>query len=307
MNACAETSPPIRARGELLADEPMARHSSWRCGGPAAQYFAPADRTDLAQFFAAGGARHEVLWLGLGSNLLVRDGGVRRTVIATAAGLSALHWPEPDVLYAEAGVTCARLARAAAGAGRAGLEFMAGIPGTVGGALRMNAGALGGETWSYVSRVETIDAAGVIREYDRTAFRPHYRGVDGPEDWFLGAWLTLPQTTDTGAEQIRQVLAERNRSQPTGQATCGSVFRNPPGDFAGRLIEQCGLKGFSVGGAAVSGVHANFIVNDGSASAADIENLIRHVQRTVQQQHGVELELEVVIVGEPAASTEAGS
>ncbi|MGR8918249.1 MAG: UDP-N-acetylmuramate dehydrogenase [Gammaproteobacteria bacterium] len=287
-------------RGSLRTREPMGRHSSWRCGGPAAVYFEPADRDDLLAFLADGAISPPVMWLGLGSNLLVRDGGLERTVIATAPGLTHYRWESDTVLYAECGVTCARLAREGARRDRAGLEFLAGIPGTLGGALAMNAGALGAEIWSFVRAVETVDAHGVVRRHESAAFEPRYRGVSGPETWFLAAWLELPASAGgQGPERIRAALARRSATQPTGQATCGSVFKNPPGDYAGRLIEQCGLKGRRVGRAEVSPVHANFIVNEGEASAADIETLIETVRREVAAQTGITLECEVLIVGEP--------
>lgn len=298
----APSRPLIAAglRGRYCEHEPLARHSTWRCGGAAERYFEPADRADLADFLARCPSDEPLLWLGLGSNLLVRDGGVRGTVIATTPGLTRLRWEDPTALYAECGVACAHLARAGAQADRAGLEFMAGIPGTLGGALRMNAGALGAETWTYVAAVETIDRTGAIRRYAADAFTPRYRGVGMPEPgWFLAALLALPATAaGQGASRIRQVLAQRAASQPTGKATCGSVFKNPPGDYAGRLIEQCGLKGLRIGGCHVSTVHANFIVNDARARASDIEALIARVRGEVVAQTGIVLESEVEIIGD---------
>lgn len=286
-------------RGRWLRDEPMARHSSWRCGGPARVYFEPADRADLVEVLRRLDPGVAVLWLGLGSNLLVRDGGIDAVVIATAPGLARLVWESEDTVYAECGVTSARLAREAAARDRAGLEFLAGIPGTVGGALRMNAGALGGETWSFVSMVETIARNGDVTFHAAGEYAPVYRGVSGPGEWFLGARFHLPRSAQGhGTERIRAVLAQRTASQPTGQASCGSVFKNPPGDYAGRLIEQCGLKGFRIGGCKVSSVHANFIVNDARARAADIEAVIGHVRDEVASRTGVILETEVQVLGE---------
>lgn len=282
-------------RGRLRHHEPMSRHSTWRCGGPARVLFEPADRDDLGAFLRLH-AEDQVMWLGLGSNLLVRDGGIDCALIATQSGLSRAEWTPDGLLYAEAGVTCARLARLAANHDRAGLEFLAGIPGTLGGALRMNAGALGGEIWSYVVAVESIDAAGTVRRREAAEYRPGYRHVDGPAEGFVSAWLRLPDSAGGGgAERIRAVLAQRGATQPTGKASCGSVFVNPPGDYAYRLIEQCGLKGYRIGGAVVSPQHANFIVNDGGASAADIEALIEHLRAQVLRRFGVALETEVQI------------
>lgn len=303
IDAPSRPSPAAGLRGRYREHEPLARHSTWRCGGAAERYFEPADRADLASFLARCPADEPLLWLGLGSNLLVRDGGVRGTVIATTPGLCRLRQDGPTRLYAECGVACAHLARAGAQADRAGLEFLAGIPGTLGGALRMNAGALGAETWNYVVEVETIDRSGAIRRRAAGAFAPRYRGVTMPEPgWFLAALLELPASAaGEGAARIRQVLAQRAATQPTGKATCGSVFKNPPGDFAGRLIEQCGLKGFRIGGCHVSTVHANFIVNDARARAADIEALIAHVRAEVVTRTGIVLDSEVEIVGDAGA------
>ncbi len=299
MTAHLERPGQAMLRGRLRHDEPMARHSTWRCGGRAARYFEPADRADLVAFLRSERRADPLCWLGLGSNLLVRDGGLHGTVIATAAGLNTLRWESDSLLYAECGVTCARLAREAARRDRAGLEFLAGIPGTLGGALRMNAGALGSETWQFVAAVEMIDGGGAVRRYEAETFAPRYRGVAGPDGWFLAAWLRLPASAaGGGAARIREVLAQRGRTQPTGQASCGSVFKNPPGDYAGRLIEQCGLKGYRHGGCQVSTVHANFIVNDADGSAADIEAIIEHVRATVARLTGIVLESEVQIVGD---------
>lgn len=292
------TGASVGLRGEYRRSEALARHCSWRCGGPADHFFEPADRDDLIAFLTGNGI-DPLWWLGLGSNLLIRDGGLRGTVISTAH-LDGSHWPDATHLYAEAGVPCARIARVAAAQDRAGLEFLAGIPGTLGGALRMNAGALGGEIWQFVKWAEIIDRGGEIERVPRSEFLASYRRVRQPRPgWFLGALVHLPdQAAGAGNERIRQVLAKRSASQPTGQASCGSVFKNPPADYAGRLIEQCGLKGCRIGGCAVSTVHANFIVNDAGACAADVERLIQHVQNTVRAQTGIALETEVQVVGD---------
>ena len=287
-------------RGDYRRNEPLSRHCSWRCGGPADHFFAPADRVELVQFLADH-AVDPLFWIGLGSNLLIRDGGLRGTVISTGQ-LARLHWTDTTHLYADAGVPCARLARAAATADRAGLAFLAGIPGTLGGALRMNAGALGGEIWQFVEWAEVIDRAGHVERIPRSEFVASYRRVtQARPGWFVGAQLALPDVAHgAGNEHIRQVLAQRSATQPTGKASCGSVFKNPPGDFAGRLIEQCGLKGHRIGGCEVSTVHGNFIVNDRAGSAADIEQMIEFVRVTVADRSGIELETEVLIVGEAA-------
>lgn len=289
-----------RLRGELTEDVPMARLTSWRVGGPAERLYRPADVDDLALFLSLLPAGEPLTWIGLGSNLLVRDGGVRGTVIALHGMLDELELIAPGVIRAGAGVPCAKVARFAAKNGLVGGEFLAGIPGTMGGALAMNAGAFGGETWEKVARVETLDRQG--RRHVRMAdeYRIGYRSVQGPaEEWFTACELVLA-TGDGEASQarIRELLNRRGETQPTGLPSCGSVFRNPPGDHAGRLIEACGLKGHCIGGACVSEKHANFIINTGDATARDIEALIAHVQATVAREHGIELIAEVRVIGE---------
>lgn len=277
----------------------MSRHSSWRCGGFAEHYFTPFDRAALTDFLRQVSVNEPLYWLGLGSNTLIRDGGLRGTVVATSPGLSRCHWLDTEHLYAESGLTCGRLAREAASRDRTGIEFFAGIPGTFGGALSMNAGALGGETWDFVEWVETIDRQGRTKRRQRSEFDISYRDVRCPADeWFVGGVLRLPCSANGKAGMnIKHVLAQRLATQPTGKATCGSVFKNPPGDFAGRLIEQCGLKGYRFGDCIISAVHANFIVNEGSASAIELERLITYVQTTVQVATGIILEPEVKIIG----------
>ncbi|MEN8107086.1 MAG: UDP-N-acetylmuramate dehydrogenase [Pseudomonadota bacterium] len=287
-------------RGELRYDEPMGSHNSWRSGGKARCFYQPADVDDLCLFLHDLDPREPLLWLGLGSNLLVRDGGFPGTVISTFNAVSGLDWLNETTLRAGAGVTCSKVARTAAKAGCVGAEFLSGIPGTMGGALAMNAGAFGGETWSLVAAVETVNRAGQLQRHTPADYRIGYRSVEGPaNEWFVATELQL-EHGDTEAAQagIRELLARRNESQPTQQYSCGSVFRNPPGDHAARLIEAAGLKGLAIGGARVSEKHANFIVNTGSATATDLESLINRVQAMVEQQHGVRLEPEVRIVGE---------
>ena len=290
-------------RGELRYDEPMALHNSWRAGGPARCFFKPADVTELCEFLQQLDPQEPLLWVGLGSNLLVRDGGFPGTVIFTLGALNELQWLDATTLLAGAGVTCSKVARESARQGLTGLEFLAGIPGTMGGALAMNAGAFGGETWNRVVVVETVDRAGCLHTRKPDEYQVSYRTVEGVADeWFVAARLRL-ETGDSALakQQIRKLLAQRGESQPVQQNSCGSVFRNPPGDHAARLIEATGLKGKTLGGAQVSLKHANFIINTGTATAADIETLLNQVQSCVEQEHGVRLEPEVRIVGEHLA------
>lgn len=289
-----------RLRGRLMRDEPMSRHTSWAVGGPADQVFEPADRDDLALFLAQLHGDEPIYWIGLGSNLLVRDGGIRGTVILTPNLLGEMSSTGANSVRAEAGVPCAKVARFAGRQNLIGAEFLAGIPGTMGGALAMNAGAFGGVTWEIVDFVEVIDRQGVIQTRERNEYEVAYRHVKGPADeWFLAAHLRLePGCSDEAASRVKELLGKRSATQPTGERSCGSVFRNPEADHAARLIEACGLKGAQIGGAQVSTKHANFIINTGAATAADIEQLIDKVQATVAAQQGVQLQREVRIVGE---------
>ncbi|HEY8353677.1 MAG TPA: UDP-N-acetylmuramate dehydrogenase [Methylophilaceae bacterium] len=289
-------------QGRLLRNEPMARYTSWRVGGPAERFYIPAGLQDLGEYLRSLPPKEPVYFIGLGSNLLVRDGGVRGSVVLMHNVLTGLAM-DGDLVRVEAGVTCAKLARFTARQHRHGAEFMAGIPGTVGGALAMNAGCHGGETWDVVKRVQTIDRRGELHLRDKSEFDIGYRHVGMPVhgEWFTAAWFDLPAGEASAAEQkIKSLLAKRLATQPLNLPNAGSTFRNPPGDFAARLIEASGLKGYRIGGAQVSEKHANFIVNLGDATAADIERLIAHMQETVQREHGVTLVREVRIIGEQA-------
>ena len=285
-------------KGELRYDESMASHTSWRAGGKADRYCQPADIDDLAALLKSLPENENLLWMGLGSNTLVRDGGFRGTVIATQGVMSQLERSENNCVYVGAGVPSAKLARFCANENLSGAEFFAGIPGLIGGALAMNAGAFGGETWRHVVSVETIDRYGVIRQRSPEDYRIGYRSVEGPVDeWFVSALLRF-DTDENASINIKQLLAKRAESQPTGTANCGSVFRNPENDYAAKLIEQCGLKGKRIGGAVVSEKHANFIINDQQATASDIEALIELVQKIVKREASIDLQTEVKIVGE---------
>ena len=292
-------------RGELKVDEPMGGHVSWRTGGCARRFYKPADVDDLCEFLAGLDKDEPLLWLGLGSNLLVRDGGFPGTVIFIFGALTEMHWIDEQTVQVGAGMSCAKVARITTQKGLTGAEFLAGIPGTMGGALAMNAGAFDGETWEQVVAVETIDRAGAVHARLPSEYRIAYRSVEGinKNEWFLSATLALTKGDAVAAQRrIRGLLARRSETQPTQQNSCGSVFRNPPGDFAARLIEVTGLKGLSRGGAQVSEKHANFIINTGTATATDIEILINEVQGRVEQAHGIRLEKEVHIVGEQPAA-----
>jgi UDP-N-acetylmuramate dehydrogenase len=289
-----------RFGNQIHHDEPMARHTSWRTGGNADTWFRPATRDDLLAFMQSVEPGTPMHWVGLGSNLLVRDGGVRGVIIAVQDALGGIEQLDERRVVAGAGVACTVFARHCVRRQLGPAEFFAGIPGTIGGALAMNAGAFGGETWDQVESTEVVDIHGKVHTRSPADYEVAYRQVDGPaNEWFLGACFAFADNYDTSMDKVKSLVNERREKQPLGLPSCGSVFRNPPGDHAARLIEASGLKGFSIGGAIISEKHANFIINNDAASAADIENLIEHVQAVVQEQQGVELVREVHIIGEP--------
>jgi UDP-N-acetylmuramate dehydrogenase len=298
----------LALRGRQLLDEPMRKHVTWRTGGPADCAYVPADLDDAAQFLRSLPTVEPVYFIGLGSNVLVRDGGIRGTVMLMHSSHAVMHM-DGGFIYAEARAASPRVARYAATHGYVGAEFLAGIPGTVGGALSMNAGCYGAETWDAVQRVLMLRRSGELRERRPGDFDIGYRhaaltdGELGVDEWFAAAWFGFERGDgETARRRIKELLQQRIRDQPLAQPNAGSVFRNPPGDHAARLIEACGLKGYAIGGARVSEKHANFIVNaHGRGSAADIENLIEHVRHIVLAKHGIELVAEVRIIGDAAA------
>jgi D-alanine-D-alanine ligase len=309
-------------RGKLSLDQSMRRHTSWRVGGAADRVYQPADLDDLRVYLCSLPLDEPLVAVGLGSNLLVRDGGVRGTVLLMHGALTELAMQQDGLIYVQAGVPGAKLARFAANHDLAGAEFCAGIPGTLGGMLAMNAGCYGSEIWQHVVRVQVVTRSGELIERASSEYQIAYRSVtlrskwqvasgkwesrDSPlptlnslEEFFVGAWLSFVQGDGQVARQnIKELLAKRISSQPLNLPNAGSVFRNPTNDYAARLIEQCGLKGKKIGGAQVSEKHANFIVNVNGATADEIENLICQVRQTVMTQTGVELHPEVKIIGE---------
>ncbi len=291
--------------GILSHNQSLASYTSWRVGGCAERFYQPENKADLIAFIHSLPENETIFWMGLGSNLLVRDGGIAGTVINTKNRLKVMQRIDNETVYIEAGVPCALVAKFCAEQGLVGAEFLAGIPGTMGGALKMNAGAFGGETWDIVTKVEVLKRRGESVTRKRDEFEVSYRHVQCNEnEWFLATHLHL-QIGDTQVSQqrIKELLAKRAQTQPTNQPSCGSVFKNPPGDFAARLIEATGLKGYRIGGAQVSEKHANFIINTGNASAADIESLMGYVQKQVKLKQGVNLQTEVCMVGEQLKTT----
>jgi UDP-N-acetylmuramate dehydrogenase len=316
-------------RGKLRHHEPMGRHVSWRAGGAAERFYVPADLNDLAAFIAGLPEDEPLHVLGLGSNILVRDGGLRGTVIHLHGVLTLIQieqrlqgmaWQCEGInhhvmIYAEAGVAAPKLARFAANHDLLGAEFLAGIPGTVGGALAMNAGCFGDETWNHVKQVLTLDRRGYFNERLPGEFEVGYRHVERksvrcqvidrwvdmpePDEFFIAAWFRFERGDGLASKgKIKELLSRRVATQPLNLPNAGSVFRNPPGDHAARLIESCGLKGLREGNAQVSVKHANFIVNLGGASAGDIERLIGRMEQEVFEKTGIRLLREVRIIGD---------
>jgi len=287
------------SRPDVLFDEPMSAHTSWRVGGAADRFLSPKTIAALTEVLRATPAESPLYWVGLGSNLLVRDGGIRGTVVCTVDMEKSIEQLDAARVRATASVPCTTLARHCVRLKLGPAAFFAGIPGSLGGALAMNAGAFGGETWDNIESVETIARDGTLRVRGKEDFHVGYRTVAGPADeWFVAATFRFGHDASAAMRDVTEIVKRRGALQPLGLPSCGSVFRNPPGDHAGRLIESAGLKGTRIGGAIVSEKHANFIINDAAATAADIEALIEHVRATVEAATGVALETEVRIVGE---------
>ena len=285
--------------GVILHQEPMAKHTSWRVGGKAEMFYVPVDKASLVQLMCQLPGNVPVLWMGLGSNILVRDAGIPGVVVCTFRGLDDIERVDSESVYAQAGVASAKLAKYCARHGLEGAEFLAGIPGSFGGAVAMNAGAYGGDTWSMIERIECLDREGNINWFDKGEISYQYRHVDLPENnWIIGAQIKLKaiKGLDLG-RRIRELLKTRGNSQPVQSANAGSVFKNPENDFAARLLEEAGMKGVAEGGAEYSIKHANFIINTGNATACDIESLITLGQKSVKQRFGIDLVPEVRIVG----------
>ena len=288
-----------KLRGQLRQGEPMSKHTSWRVGGPADSYYIPADLADLQSYLSGLPADMPLTWVGLGSNMLVRDAGIRGTVIAPLGALKDLKLVEPGLIYAQVGLSNSRVARFCQKQKLSGADYLAGIPGTVGGALTMNAGAFGYETWNQVEQVTMINRQGKLIERHPGEFEIAYRHVRLPEDeWFVAVHFRLHEKSDEEDNEIKQLLQKRNDSQPIGLPSCGSVFKNPPGKHSAQLIEAAGLKGHCIGNACISEKHANFIISNAQTQASDIEALIKFIQQCIKQKFDVSLETEVRIVGE---------
>ena len=287
---------------QSLRDEPMSAHTSWRIGGLADLFYQPVSTEELSRFLAEQDPKINIHWVGLGSNMLVLAGGIRGLVICTRDLPKQIEKISEHQVKVSAGVACTSFARKCARWKLGSAAFFAGIPGTFGGALAMNAGAFGGETWSFVDTVETINRSGEVKSRTVADFKVGYRSVSGPiDEWYLGALLAFETDNNADFSSIPELMRHRSSTQPLGKRSCGSVFRNPPNGFAAQLIEAAGLKGACIGDAVVSEKHANFIINNGSASADDVERLIKLIRQRVKADCGVLLDLEVQILGEKLA------
>lgn len=285
-------------RGRLIANQPLAEFTWFRVGGPAQTFFIPEDENDLAYFLCNLPADIPVTMLGAGSNTIVRDGGVAGVVIRIGRGFNEIKVKEGHRVLAGAALLDIVVARAARDAGIAGLAFLSGIPGTIGGALRMNGGAYGGETKDILVEAYGIDRQGNSRTYSNADMGFSYRHCGVPDDIIFTEALFhgRPGTLEEIAAEMEAIKKKREASQPRNR-TGGSTFKNPPGQSAWRLIDTAGCRGLSVGGAQVSELHSNFLINLGGATAADIETLGETVRVRVKEQTGVELEWEIKRIG----------
>lgn len=288
-------------RGRLIANAVLADVTWFRVGGPAQVLFTPADEADLAYFLNGLGGALPVFVIGLGSNLLVRDGGVEGVVIRLGRGFGEIRVEDDHRLRSGTAVPDVKVARAAADAGIAGLAFYRGIPGSIGGALRMNAGAHGRETKDVLASVRAVDPTGNVHVLSLADMDFTYRHCGVPGDWIFTE-ATFAGTAGDPAEILREmdaVAAYREQNQPIKDRTGGSTFKNPPGHSAWKLVDAAGCRGFRVGGAKVSEMHCNFLINDQGATAEDVERLGETVRARVKASSGVTLDWEIIRLGAP--------
>ena len=276
----------------LKINEPMSKHCSLRSGGETSEFFQPLDTLELSQFLKNN--TKSILMVGLGSNLLVRDKGFDGVTIHTK-NLKELNISD-NFIESGAGTSLAKLSRFALANFKYGAEFLSAIPGSVGGALAMNAGAFGSEIWQYVVSVKTMSHSGEMKDRKPSEFEIAYRSTihKNSNEFFVSAVFNFNLKEQN--DDVSELLKKRNSTQPIGLPSCGSVFKNPKNHFAAKLIESSGLKGYCIGGACVSEKHANYIINQDNATAQDIENLIAHIQDVIKQQFDIELETEIIII-----------
>ena len=287
-------------KNKIYQNVSLKKFNSWKAGGNAENFLICSNVEKLSELIKSKKIITPLTFIGLGSNILIRDGGVKGTIIETFGGLNDIRI-EKDAIYAEAGVTCSKLSKFAAQYGLSNSAFLSGIPGTIGGALAMNAGCYGSETWDFIQRVLIIKSNGDIVNKQKNDFKVGYRKVVGSEknENFLAAWFKFPKgNVKDSKDEIKKLLLHRKNTQPLNWPTAGSTFRNPKDRFAAKLIEACGLKGLKKGMAQVSEKHANFIINLGDATASDIEYLIDYIQKKVKQETKINLKTEVKIIGD---------
>ncbi len=295
-------------RGRMIANASLADITWFRVGGPAQVLFTPADEADLAYFLARLPPEVPVVAIGLGSNLLVRDGGVPGVVMRLGRGFAQVTAEPGHRLRAGAAVPDAKLARAAADAGISGLSFYRGVPGSIGGALRMNAGAHGRETKDALIEARAVDRQGNIHVLPLAAMQMSYRHSGVPADWIFTEALFQGAAGEPAdiLREMEEVAQYREANQPIRERTGGSTFKNPPGASAWKLIDQAGCRGLRVGGAKVSEMHCNFLINDRNATAEDVERLGETVRARVRETSGVTLQWEIIRLGVPAAGHATG-
>ena len=286
-------------KNKVYKNVSLTKFNSWKVGGKAENFLICSNINYLCKLIKNKEISQPIKFIGLGSNILVRDNGVEGTTVVMHKGLNDFC-KEDKFFYAEAGLSCSRFSKMIAKEGYYGSAFLSGIPGTIGGALAMNAGCYGSEIWEFVKKVKMISSAGKIVDRDKNDFEVGYRKIikKYKEENFVGAWFLFPEgNKEKAEEEIRKLLAHRKKTQPLSWPTAGSTFKNPDNEHAAKLIEDCGLKGFKIGDAKISEKHANFIINLGSAKAEDIENLINHVKKIVFKEKKIKLVPEVEIIG----------
>ena len=287
-------------KNKIYKNVSLTKFNSWKVGGKAENFVICSDINFLSQLIKNKKVQRPIKFIGLGSNILVRDNGLKGTIIIMHKGLNNFIKDE-ELFYSEAGLSCSKFSKLIAKEGYIDSAFLSGIPGTIGGALAMNAGCYGAEIWTYVKKVKMISAKGDLIDRDINDFKVGYRKIlkkYEPEN-FVGAWFSFPKgKKDEAEEDIRKLLVHRKNTQPLSWPSAGSTFTNPENNHAAKLIEGCGLKGFKIGDAKISEKHANFIINLGAAKAKDIEDLINYIKKIVFKEKKIKLIPEVEIIGD---------
>ena len=287
-------------KNKVYKNVSLTKFNSWKVGGNAENFVICSNINFLCELIKNNKVQKPIKFIGLGSNILVRDNGVKGTTIIMHKGLNNF-FKEEELFYSEAGLSCSKFSKLIAKEGYTDSAFLSGIPGTIGGALAMNAGCYGFEIWSYVKKVLMINVNGELIERGLNDFNVGYRKIlkENEAENFVGAWFSFPKGKKIEAEEdIRKLLAHRKRTQPLSWPSAGSTFKNPDNNHAAKLIEDCGLKGFKIGDAKISEKHANFIINLGAAKAKDIEDLINHIKKIVLKEKNIKLIPEVEIIGD---------